>query len=786
MEFVDGVNLRDLLRDGKLEPKQALAIVPEICDALQFAHDHGIVHRDIKPENILLDRHGRVKVADFGLAKIVTGGSDPGSGNEPAFTAVPDPGHNDLTEAGKVMGTPSYMAPEQVERPGEVDNRADIYALGVVFYQMLTGELPGTRLEAPSRKVQIDVRLDEVVLRALEKNPELRYQQASILKTQVETIAGDPGSARVSRAVSGVPAGNIETQPGEATNQSGAGRAENEPPGETPALPGTPRFSRTAIVGACWVPLFFVALVALFWWMQPVRVPAGSSVPDPNRFVLLLCLPLALLGLTAPFGTTILGWVAVTQIRRSAGKLYGLGLAVFDGLFFPLLLLDGLITAAFLRSIEFHAHADEFSRHPKFVFLWAVLLLVVVGLDYWIIRRVWRAVNEPVNGAPAEKSLIAPHFSRTAIRPLRWILTIFFAIALFLAVPYLFLFFGIPAVVLAAIFLIVRRVWRAVNQPVESRPAGSPAPPPGADRDVFRQPFEHVFGPQKPGHFWRRLVPAVLVAIALLLLIAGLLVVREKRSTDEKAKQAEKLQQSLAAAKKKDTNPFGEFSKILENPAMKEMIKAQQKATIGPVIDKQYAEFFQQMNLTPEQWATMKELLEKKILAGLDAGLAMMDGSLYGAQRAELSKQAKSANDDADAQIKQFLGDENYKTFQDYEKTSPYRTAVGQFSDQLAGSATPLSEDQQAQLIQAMSDEQSGFKFTKNFGNKNPANGDYAARINQYAMEKEKLDQRVLARAQQVLTPEQAEAFQKYQTTQRTLQLAGMKAGAKMFAPKSE
>ena len=73
--------------------------------------------------------------------------------------------------------------------PQEVDHRADIYSLGVVFYQMLTGELPGKRLEPPSKKVQVDVRLDEVVLRALEQKPERRYQQASILKTQVETIA---------------------------------------------------------------------------------------------------------------------------------------------------------------------------------------------------------------------------------------------------------------------------------------------------------------------------------------------------------------------------------------------------------------------------------------------------------------------------------------------------------------------------------------------------------------------------------------------------------------------
>jgi hypothetical protein len=85
------------------------------------------------------------------------------------------------------------MAPEQAEHPAEVDQRADIYALGVVFYQMLTGELPGKRLEAPSTKVQIDVRLDEVVMRALERRPELRYQQVSDVKTMVETIATTPG-----------------------------------------------------------------------------------------------------------------------------------------------------------------------------------------------------------------------------------------------------------------------------------------------------------------------------------------------------------------------------------------------------------------------------------------------------------------------------------------------------------------------------------------------------------------------------------------------------------------
>lgn len=191
MEFVDGMNLRQLLAAGRVSSREALAIVPEICDALQFAHDHGIVHRDIKPANVLIDRRGRVKVADFGLAKLVEEGAEAVAAAAEGSPKV-DPA---LTEPGKSMGTPSYMAPEQKLRPDEVDHRADIYALGVVFYELLTGELPGARLQPPSRKVRIDVRLDEIVLRALEKEPAFRYQQAKQVKSDVETVSHSPGCA---------------------------------------------------------------------------------------------------------------------------------------------------------------------------------------------------------------------------------------------------------------------------------------------------------------------------------------------------------------------------------------------------------------------------------------------------------------------------------------------------------------------------------------------------------------------------------------------------------------
>jgi predicted Ser/Thr protein kinase len=179
MEFVDGTNLREVEQARKLSPGQAVTIVPKICEALQYAHDQGVVHRDIKPENILLDKTGRVKIADFGIAKMVGQGSTEIS----------------LTGAKDVVGTPHYMAPEQIEKPQEVDHRADIYSLGVVFYEMLTGELPLGKFSAPSTKVQVDVRLDEVVLHTLEKEPSRRYQQVSEVKSDVETIAGVAGPA---------------------------------------------------------------------------------------------------------------------------------------------------------------------------------------------------------------------------------------------------------------------------------------------------------------------------------------------------------------------------------------------------------------------------------------------------------------------------------------------------------------------------------------------------------------------------------------------------------------
>ena len=173
MEYVEGVTLREIIEDRTLSASEALALVPPICDALTYAHSQGVIHRDIKPANLLLDRNGHVKIADFGLSRLLEEAD----------------GRERITQTHQLMGTLEYMAPEQREGAKKVDHRADIYSLGVVIYEMLTGELPIGRFDPPSRKVQVDVRLDEVVLRVLAKDPERRYQQASDVAVDVKRLS---------------------------------------------------------------------------------------------------------------------------------------------------------------------------------------------------------------------------------------------------------------------------------------------------------------------------------------------------------------------------------------------------------------------------------------------------------------------------------------------------------------------------------------------------------------------------------------------------------------------
>ena len=175
MDYVDGTDLARLIADGALDVTRVLEVVKQVCKALQFAHGHGVVHRDIKPSNILVDRSGWVKVGDFGLAQISEA--------------------DDRTGTGAALGTPDYAAPEQMR--GTADHRADIYSLGVMFYEMLTGDVPRGVFEPPSSKVPVDARLDGVVLRALHEEPERRYQQADELREAVNFPPKRPRLRRI-------------------------------------------------------------------------------------------------------------------------------------------------------------------------------------------------------------------------------------------------------------------------------------------------------------------------------------------------------------------------------------------------------------------------------------------------------------------------------------------------------------------------------------------------------------------------------------------------------------
>ncbi len=182
MEYLDGRSLKELIvGHGPAPVKVAIEYARQILSALRFAHRHGIVHRDIKPHNVLVDREGRVKVTDFGIARA---------------------GTSQMTETGSIVGTAQYLSPEQA-RGGEVDQRSDLYSLGVVLYELLTGRTPfegdtpveiamkhlSTTPQPPSDlRPDIPHELDLVVLRALAKDPEDRYQGAEEMEADLERV----------------------------------------------------------------------------------------------------------------------------------------------------------------------------------------------------------------------------------------------------------------------------------------------------------------------------------------------------------------------------------------------------------------------------------------------------------------------------------------------------------------------------------------------------------------------------------------------------------------------
>ena len=246
MRLVDGESAAArVAREGPLAPREVARIMAAIAEALAVAHAAGIVHRDVKPENILLDRQGGVKVADFGLSRIL--------GRDPA--------HGRITGTNVVMGTFDYMAPEQRERSRDVDHRADLYALGVILYEMLTGELPLGLFAAPSQRCPaLDPRLDDVVLRVLDKDPDRRHQRASELAEAIARVSviGGSRSART-----------------DGTSRPPPPRAGPAAPVAAIALPESPRLQLSGWM----IALIVIGLVAMLapvclcggWWLFVTR-----------------------------------------------------------------------------------------------------------------------------------------------------------------------------------------------------------------------------------------------------------------------------------------------------------------------------------------------------------------------------------------------------------------------------------------------------------------------------------------------------------------------------------
>jgi len=216
-ELLEGETLRDRLRSGALATRKALDYAMQIAHGLAAAHEKGIIHRDLKPDNLFVTKDGRVKILDFGLAKLTQ--ADPGSNTSMATVT------HGGTEAGVVMGTAGYMSPEQV-RGMALDPRSDIFSFGAILYEMLSGkrafhgDTPADTMSAILKEDppelnetnrNVSPALERIVQHCLEKNPESRFHSASDIAFDLEHLSGLSGSAaRLATAGSGIGMGKVQ------------------------------------------------------------------------------------------------------------------------------------------------------------------------------------------------------------------------------------------------------------------------------------------------------------------------------------------------------------------------------------------------------------------------------------------------------------------------------------------------------------------------------------------------------------------------------------------------
>jgi serine/threonine protein kinase len=227
MEYVPGKSLFHSAHGMAIDPSEVVHLVTAICHGLAHAHEHGIIHRDIKPSNILLDLEARPKIGDFGLAR------------NTGQTAQ---------EGEEIFGTPHYTAPEVVNAPQSVDHRADIFSLGVMLHELLTGHLPADDPRPPSAITLCDPRFDAIVRRATEIQPERRYNSALEIANELQAISTSPGP-KVLRT----------TTPGR-TPQAGRHATHNQPKTRR-----GPRSKQSSKAGMIVLLLIAIAATGLFY-----------------------------------------------------------------------------------------------------------------------------------------------------------------------------------------------------------------------------------------------------------------------------------------------------------------------------------------------------------------------------------------------------------------------------------------------------------------------------------------------------------------------------------------